>query len=174
MITKSQAERIVQATSYRDWRIEPVAYEQLAIWQILQQISADLNRVLAVNFTYTAPDSRPDVEGDVTNMINLGIPLTETEAEFARALYEAISIIEEHERREFFTVGLDVIKSRPHERASTYDPKGWDTTNASGQKEALFHPHGINRNRMFHDLDPFAKELKIKTLVDNVMTSDAV
>lgn len=175
MITKEQAEAIVEATSYRDWVIEMVDYNQLAIWQILGQISNEISQRVCVSFTYTAPDSRPDANGEkVTNTVPLALPRTETEVEFARALYEAIGIIEEHERREFFKVGLSAVQDRPYERRSEYDPRGWDTRESGGQKEALFHPHGINRNKLFHDLDQFAANVRIDDLKGHAMTSDAV
>ncbi len=175
MITKEQAEAIVEATSYRDWEIGMVDYTQLVLWQIQGMISHEMAQRVCVNFTYTALDSRPDAKGEkVTNSVPLAIPLTETEAEFARALYEAIGIIEEHERREFFKVGLSAVQDRPYERRVEYDPRGWDTRESGGQKETLFHPHGINRNKLFHDLDQFAANVRIDDLKGHTMTSDAV
>lgn len=176
MITKSQAEAIVRATSYRDWKIELVDFHELLMGQLLHMVSVDFNHSLPVHFTYTAPDSRPDVpEGTtVTNVVPVEVPLTETEEQFARALYEAIGIIEEHERREFFKVGLDVVKDRAREAHTEYDRRGWDTRNSGGEKEALFHPHGINRNRLFHALDGFARELRLGSFQGRKMESDAV
>lgn len=175
MITKYQAEAIVEATSYRDWKIEVVSPDQLTYWQIMGMIRADLNNTLPVMFTYTASDSRPDApEPTVTNIIPMAIPLTETEVQFARALYEAIGIMEEHERREFFKIGLSVVKDRAREDSRSYDWRGWDTRNSGGQKEALFHPHGVNRNKLFHDLDRFAHSLYMQTLEGEAMTADAV
>lgn len=175
MITKEQAEAIVEATSYRDWTIEMADPSQLTLWQILGQISFEMSQRVCVNFTYTVPDSRPDASGEtVTNVAPIAIPRTETEEQFARALYEAIGIIEEHERREFFKVGLNVVRGRPSEASNAYDPRGWDTRQSGGRKEAIFHPHGINRNKLFHDLDQFAANVKILDLKGQVMTSDAV
>jgi hypothetical protein len=175
MITKSQAEAIVKATQYRDWVIEMVDPGQLTVWEILGQITYEMAQRVCVNFTYTAADSRLDFRGEtVTNVTPIAIPLTETEVEFARALYEGICLIEEHERREFFTVGLDVVKDRPYEARNAFDPRGWDTRKSGGQKEALFHPHGINRNKLFHDLDQFASNLRLDALTGKAMTSDAV
>jgi len=174
MITKYQAEAIVKATHYRDWTIELVSPAQMALWGLMGLIKAELDHALPVMITYKAPDSRPGVEGEVTNQTPLSVPLTETEEQFARALFEAIGLIEEHERREFFTVDLDVVKDRPFERHVSSDQRGWNTARSGGQKEALFHPHGINRNKLFHDLDPFAKGLKIKDLSGAEFISDAV
>lgn len=176
MITKYQAEAIVEATSYRDWKIELVDPSEMVFARIMGAIRADFNRALPVNFTYTALDSRPDApEGaTVTNVVPVAIPLTETEIGFARALYEAIGIIEEHERREFFTVGLGVVPDRARETRLSYDVRGWNTANSGGDKEAVFHPHGINRNKLFHDLDEFAKALRLDTFQGDRMTADAV
>lgn len=175
MITKTQAEAIVEATSYRDWTIEMVNPGQLTVWEIFGQISVEMRNQVCVNITYTAPDSRPDANGEmVTNNVPVALPLTETEAQFARALYEAIGVVEEHERREFFRVALNVIQDRPREARVGYDARGWDTAASGGQKEAIFHPHGINRNKLFHDLDAFARRVQVKELSGRTMTSDAV
>lgn len=169
MITKQQAEDIVQATSYRDWSFEPVNPDQLALWQLLGMIRMELVGKVAVRITYTAPDSTPGTSGTVENKIHVAIPLTNTEAEFARALYEMVATIEEHERREFFRVDSSVITDRGKD--SKWTPRGWDH---EGNSAALFHPHGVNRNRMFHDLDTFASRLTVDTLAGEPMTADAV
>lgn len=170
MITKYQAEAIVRATSYRDWSVEPMDYASLTVAQIMGSVKVELNHAVPVVFTYRAPNSTEGL-AEVTNSIALAIPLTDTEEQFARALYEGISIIEEHERREFFRIDYSVIRNRPRERATgQLDARGWVT---GGGSPALFHPHGVNRNNLFHDLDPFAKDLTLKTLDGSTMSADA-
>lgn len=171
MITKYQAEAIVQATSYRDWTIELVNPLDLTVAQIMGTVKVEVDHAVPVIFTYRAPNSTEGL-AEVENAIAVAVPLTETEEQFARALYEVITRIEEHERREFFRVDYSVIRNRPREWATGQrDMRGWITGAGS---TALFHPHGINRNRLFHDLDPFAKELSLKALDDSEMTADAV
>lgn len=160
MITKQQAEDIVRATSYRDWSFEPVNPDQLALWQILGMIRMEMVGKVAVRITYSAPNSTPGAVDDVENKIHVAIPLTNTEAEFARALYEMVAVIEEHERREFFKVEMDTVRDRGRDQG--------------GHNRALFHPHGVNRNRLFHDLDAFASRLTVDALNGEPMTADAV
>lgn len=171
MITKYQAEAIVRATSYRDWEIKPMDYSTLAASQMMGYIKVELNHAVPVVFTYRAPNST-EGQPPVENVVAVAVPLTDTEEQFARALYEVVARIEEHERREFFRVDYSVIRNRPRERATgQFDARGWVTGAGS---TALFHPHGINRNKLFHDLDPFAKELSLKVMDDSEMTADAV
>lgn len=159
MITQAQARALVDSCEYRDWKIRTVDPDQFSSVADMMKVAAvQAARKVPVQISYMAPDSSDEV-GWVTNDLFLTLPLTETEAEFARALYEAISVIEEHERREFFRVGKGIIDGKIVEKRSP----------------AIFHPHGIRRNRMFHDLDPFAKTVKVESLVNGAkMTADAV
>lgn len=168
MITKDQAEDIVKATTYRDWTIETVEREELTVAMLLGHIHFEMTGKIPVRFVYSAPNSEPG-KGDVENRVHVAIPLPSTEAEFARALYEVVSIIEEHERREFFRVGKSVVRDRL--RDSAWTSEGWKE---DGGSSALFHPHGVNRNALFHGLDAYAAGLKMEALNGTPMTADAV
>lgn len=138
MITMQQAHDVVSATSYRNWRIRPVGQTTL---DTLLRTPAD--RVY-VRVDYTVPDSDNPMS-TFDNAFVFSFPLPQTEAEVARAIFEAITVVEDHERREFFKVGSGVVRDRQG-----------DGRNAA----ALFHPHGFNRNKMFHDLDPYAGQVR--------------
>lgn len=160
MITKQEAREIVRATSYRDWSFDVVSVGQLDVWGLLGLVHVEMDGKIAVVITYQADNSDESVGGRVENKIHVAIPLTETPEQFARALYEMVAVIEEHERREFFRVELNQIRNRRR------DP-------GTGNR-ALFHPHGVNRNRLFHDLDAFASGLKVEAMDGTPMTADAV
>lgn len=169
MITEEQAQAVVDATTYRDWKIENVDTGQLVWFQILGQIKAVMEKKVPVVVAYQAPNSDEGATDRVENKVYVAVPLTETEAEFARALYEVVSIIEEHERREFFRVDRSVLKDRPKD--VNVGPLGITTTSGS---TAVFHPHGVNRNKLFHDLDGFARSLSMESMAGGPMTADAV
>lgn len=146
MITKAQAETVVNAITYRDWQFAATS----ADWASSTVNGFDGNRVY-VRVAYRAPDSaHPGQVFD--NAFIFSFPLPETEAEVARAVFEAITVIEDHERREFFEVDPSVITDRPR------DYSGSNFTR--GVSPALFHPHGFNRNALFHRLDPFAEKVR--------------
>jgi len=161
MISLSQATALANSVEYRDWEISvlsPSALTSVSDMLVLMSITAQGK--VPVWLRYTAPDSDPDREGlTVTNDVYVAVPLTETEAEFARAIYEAITTIEDHERREFFKIGTGRIDDRPTEKRS----------------RAIFHPHGVNRNKMFHDLDSFAARVRVENVSDGQrFSADAV
>jgi len=159
MITQAQARALLDTVEYRDWKIGYVAPDAFSsVADMMRVASVEAAHKVPVRITYMAADSSEE-SGWVTNDLFLALPLTETEAQFARVIYEAISVIEEHERREFFRVGKGVI----------------DGTIMEKRSPAIFHPHGIRRNKMFHDLDPFAKAVRIESLANGAeMTADAV
>lgn len=156
MITKTQAHDVIRCISYRNWTIQPGEQNTFA----QRQVDPKGERVY-VKLTYSVPNSQyRDVSFD--NEFTFDFALPETEAEVARAVYEGIRVIEDHERREFFEVNRDVIADRATDGHVTelfgfrLQPAPGDTDNGSN---ALFHPHGFNRNAMFHALDPYADKV---------------
>lgn len=147
MITKAQAEAVVSAITYRDWQFRPAVADVLS-----NAVNGyDGNRVY-VHVRYRAADSaQPGYTFD--NSFIFSFPLPETEAEVARAVFEAITVIEDHERREFFKVDTSVITDRPKDGIAS-------VLAGVSQSPALFHPHGFNRNALFHRLDPFGEKVR--------------
>lgn len=144
MITKSQAHEVVSKIHYRDWAFEPASQR----WS--DRLIDPENERVYVQVTYRAPDStNPGRSFD--NQFTFSFSLPETEAEVARAVFETITVIEDHERREFFQVDQDVIIDRQSDH---------DWLPVRSRSKALFHPHGFNRTAMFHALDPFAAEVR--------------
>lgn len=142
MITKDQADRVVSAIGYRDWTFRPGTPN---VNDIVFGLS-DRDRVF-VHVTYTAENSSHPGQ-PFHNDFTFSFPLPETEAEVARAVFEAVTVIEDHERREFFTVDGSVYQDRP-------------TDSIVGRpQDKVFHPHGWNRNALFHALDPFATKVR--------------
>lgn len=158
MITLAQARALIESAEYRDWKIENPDPNTLSFVDLWRAATAESRGVVPVVITYEAPNSDPGMEHTtVSNAIPVALELTETEAEFARELYEAISRIEDHERREFFKIGNGRIDGRNVEKGS----------------RAIFHPHGVNRNRMFRDLDRFADGYAVRDWSGMELTGDA-
>ena len=159
MITKEQAHKVVESIEYRDWKFVPTT----ADWTSSIATGFDENRVY-VQVSYTAPNSlAPSQPFNNSFVFNFALP--ETEAEVARAVFELITVVEDHERREFFKVDHDVIKDRRKDGLLA----------DMSESEALFHPHGFNRNAMFHALDPFAEKVRGDLMAyGSPMTADAV
>lgn len=159
MISKAQAHALVESCEYRDWKISLPDPTRYTVSDLSRIVAAEAAGRVPVVFSYEAPNSDPGMEWTtVQNDVHTALPLTETEAEFARVMYEVISIIEEHERREFFKIGNGELDRRAVEKFS----------------KAVFHPHGVRRNKMFHDLDPFAKDLVIPGVLEGQnLTADA-
>lgn len=164
MITKEQAHEVVDSIKYRDWKFAPVGGDLPS----LLVTGFDSSRVY-VEVSYTAPNSLTPSQ-PFNNSFVFSFKLPETEAEVARAVFEAITVIEDHERREFFQVDHAVIQDRRTDK--TFALFGDGPTKDS---PALFHPHGFNRNAMFHALDPFAEKVRGDLMAyGNPMTADAV
>lgn len=159
MITHAQAEALVDTVEYRDWSIRVVRPDMFgSVSDMMRVASVMAQGKVPVEISYVAPDSEDETR-HVHNDLFISVPRTGTEAEFARALYEAIARIEEHERREFFRIADGRIDGQTVEKRS----------------RAIFHPHGIKRNAMFHDLDKFAEDVRLEALADGEeMTADAV
>lgn len=148
MITKNQANAVVKAVKYRDWAFLPVPQP----W--VDRLTDPEGERVYVQVTYKAPDSaNPGRTFD--NHFTFSFALPETEAEVARAIFETITVVEDHERREFFQVDHSVIQDRRTDK--TFALFGDGPTKDS---PALFHPHGWNRTVMFHALDPFAEKVR--------------
>lgn len=160
MITKEQAHKVIESIEYRDWSFTPTGGDPMS----LLATGYDGNRVY-VKISYTAPNSLNPSQ-PFNNAFVFSFALPETEAQVARAVFETITVVEDHERREFFKVDHDVIQDRRKD-ASFAD--------MDGRSEALFHPHGFNRNAMFHALDPFAEKVRGDLMAyGSPMTADAV
>ncbi len=142
MITTAEANAVVSAISYRNWTFSPGVP---SVSDIMLNVS-DHDRVF-VHVTYDAPNSS-NPSRNFHNDFTFSFPLPETEAEVARAVFEAVTVIEDHERREFFKVATNVYTDRP---TDDFDPR---------PRETVFHPHGWNRNALFHALDPFATKVR--------------
>lgn len=172
MITKAQAHDVIRCITYRNWIFQPDAPRSVS-----QRQADPHNERVYVQLTYSVPDSRnPGRSFD--NEFAFDFALPESEAEVARAVYEGIRVIEDHERREFFEVNRDVIADRATDGHVTelfglrLPPAPGDTDNGSN---ALFHPHGFNRTAMFHALDPYAdKVVKDLKAYGVPFTADAV
>lgn len=161
MISKAQAHALIESAEYRDWKIGVINPEAFAVslYDMMRLVTIEGRNRVPVMITYTAPNADEGIQGTVSIPVAISLPLTETEAEFARALYEAIAVIEDHERREFFRIGHGSIDGRRVEKGS----------------RAIFHPHGVRRTAMFHDLDGFAERVRIESVADNSpVTADAV
>lgn len=106
MLTKDQAEEVVQKIRYRDWKFAPTG---ATFMDILGDSGGKVR--IYVQVTYSAPNSVVPGQSFDNNFV-FSFTLPETEAEVARAVFEAITVIEDHERREFFKVDKSVITDR--------------------------------------------------------------
>jgi hypothetical protein len=159
MISMAQARALVESCRYRDWSIGLPNPARYSASDFLKIATVEASGRCPVLISYEAPNSDPGMEWEtVQNDLHVALALTETEAEFARSLYEAIATVEEHERREFFKIGYGELDHKVIEKRS----------------HAVFHPHGVNRDKLFHDLDPFAKDLQLVTVLGTPFTADAV